>query len=429
MTLTDPNTVFNIANSLALPGWIWLLVWLFLPKQIQHKTRYGGLLLPIILSVMYCASAFVHLSSAEGGFDSLPNVLSLFNDAGATLTGWIHYLAFDLFVGWCIARHTIANNVNRLLVIPCLLFTFVLGPVGLLLYGIIFVCRYIVNIKTQRSVAIDSLWKQVLFGQLSLAMCGLALLLTIAPFLLALSMDTRTILEYNVWWKPIKFALALSVYTLSLSWYSNYLPDSWRSSKLYNGFVIIVVVSIVLEMVWLVYAASIGEASHFNTTHSFLAPTYPVMGTIAVTLTSLSLVVGIGVLRSDSTTLRPITRYSLGYSLIVTFILTIYTASYMAGGPNQAHAVIADAATVVVEKDAIPFMGWLRQVGDLRVAHFFSTHAMHFIPLFGWLLVRLLKDDSAYQLKPKRVALIITSLYSLFVVFTFVQAISGKPFI
>lgn len=430
MNLTEPSTVFNIANTLALPGWLWLIVWLFLPTKLQHQTRYGGLLLPVILSLMYCASALVHLSSANGGFDSLTNVLSLFSDAGATLVGWIHYLAFDLFVGWCLARHGIAHGVNRLLLIPCLLLTFMLGPVGLLLYGILFVSRHIVKINAQRSVATDSLLKQTLFGQLNLAYCGLALLLIIPALALALAMDTRTVLELNVWWKPIKFAFALAVYTLTLSWYSNHLPDSWRSSKRYNGFVVIVIVSIVLEMIWLIYAASLGEASHFNQSHPILAPTYPMMGIIAIILTALSLVVGIGVLRSDHTALRPITRYSLGYGLIATFVLTMITASYMSSAPNQSHAIITSELSTMTNKNPIPFLGWLRQAGDLRVAHFFSTHALHLVPLAGWLISRVISDQSSFQQeKSKLLALMLTGLYSLLVAFTFLQALAGKPFI
>ncbi|MEM7256926.1 MAG: abscisic acid-deficient protein Aba4 family protein [Pseudomonadota bacterium] len=99
MITTDPSSVFQLANSLALVGWLWLTVWLLLPASVQQRTRMGGLVLPVLLALIYAGSMMVHFSSAQGGFDSLSGVMSLFEHPGATLGGWVHYLAFDLFVG------------------------------------------------------------------------------------------------------------------------------------------------------------------------------------------------------------------------------------------------------------------------------------------------------------------------------------------
>ena len=61
-------------------------------------------------------------------------VRALFADDRALLAGWTHYLAFDLFVGSWEVRDAQRVGVHHLLVAPCLLLTFLLGPVGLLLY-------------------------------------------------------------------------------------------------------------------------------------------------------------------------------------------------------------------------------------------------------------------------------------------------------
>jgi hypothetical protein len=69
-------------------------------------------------------------------------------------------------------------------------------------------------------------------------------------------------------------------------------------------------------------------------------------------------------------------------------------------------------------------MGWARDGGDLRVAHFFATHAMHFIPLAGLLAVIALPDRRA------RVVVYAASAgVTAFVIFTFVQALMGQPFL
>jgi membrane protein required for beta-lactamase induction len=53
------------------------------------------------------------------------------------VAGWVHYLAFDLFVGNWMLINGRKHNVSHLALIPCLFFTFMLGPVGLLLYFIV----------------------------------------------------------------------------------------------------------------------------------------------------------------------------------------------------------------------------------------------------------------------------------------------------
>ena len=50
------------------------------------------------------------------------------------LAGWLHYLAFDLFVGSWEVRDSRRVGVHHLLVIPCLFLTLMMGPVGLLAY-------------------------------------------------------------------------------------------------------------------------------------------------------------------------------------------------------------------------------------------------------------------------------------------------------
>ena len=60
--------------------------------------------------------------------------MELFTSPRAVLAGWVHYLAFDLMVGWFIVSNAAKHGLNRYLLIPCLLLTFIFGPMGLLLY-------------------------------------------------------------------------------------------------------------------------------------------------------------------------------------------------------------------------------------------------------------------------------------------------------
>ena len=70
-------------------------------------------------------------------FYSLDGVHLLFQQKSACFGGWVHYCVFDLWAGVWISRDSIERGVPQLLLIPCLLFTMMLGPSGLFLYFLI----------------------------------------------------------------------------------------------------------------------------------------------------------------------------------------------------------------------------------------------------------------------------------------------------
>ena len=49
------------------------------------------------------------------------------------IAGWVHYLAFDLFIGVWIAERLDAERLSRWIQTPILIATFLFGPLGLLL--------------------------------------------------------------------------------------------------------------------------------------------------------------------------------------------------------------------------------------------------------------------------------------------------------
>jgi hypothetical protein len=63
--------------------------------------------------------------------------MELFTNPRLVTAGWIHYLAFDLLAGLFIRNNAQKHGISHWILIPCLLFTFMFGPVGLLLYLLI----------------------------------------------------------------------------------------------------------------------------------------------------------------------------------------------------------------------------------------------------------------------------------------------------
>lgn len=126
-----PETLFQIANPLAMAGWLLLVL---SPLAPRFALPVAGFVLPAVLAAGYAALILAFWWSAEGGFDSLPNVMLLFDNPQIALAGWVHFLAFDLFVGGWEVRTARREGIAHLLVVPCLVLTFLFGPVGLLLF-------------------------------------------------------------------------------------------------------------------------------------------------------------------------------------------------------------------------------------------------------------------------------------------------------
>ena len=129
--MTAPDALFAIANPLALAGWIVLAL---SPLSPRWADRISGFAIPAVLSVGYAALVLAHWSSGTGGFDTLPNVQAQFTNPWIALAGWVHYLAFDLFVGGWEVRTARAENIPHLFVLPCLVLTFLLGPAGFIAF-------------------------------------------------------------------------------------------------------------------------------------------------------------------------------------------------------------------------------------------------------------------------------------------------------
>src|ERR1700680_3778227 len=129
-----PEQVFSVCNLIAICGW---LILIFAGRTQWAAGLVTGAILPLLLAIAYSALILIHWGEAQGGFGSLAGVAALFSNPWLLLAGWIHYLAFDLFVGSWQVRDAREHQLPFLVVIPCLVLTFLFGPAGLLLYFMI----------------------------------------------------------------------------------------------------------------------------------------------------------------------------------------------------------------------------------------------------------------------------------------------------
>jgi hypothetical protein len=125
-----PETLFSASGKLAMAGWALLV---FAPRW-RWSQRIASMLIPLTLAIVYVVLIVLYFAKSPGGFGTLAQVAQLFQNPWLLLAGWIHYLAFDLSLGAWQARQAQRLGISHFLVVPCLLLTFLFGPVGLLVF-------------------------------------------------------------------------------------------------------------------------------------------------------------------------------------------------------------------------------------------------------------------------------------------------------
>jgi hypothetical protein len=134
------ETIFSIANA-------WpVLFWLLLALGPRNETTARIVLFGGIAPLALCYAVLLPLimtgtvdpigppGAGSPNFTELSGIMAIFQSKGGATVGWIHYLAFDLFVGLWIARNADRHGYARWLQVPILFFTLMAGPLGLVLY-------------------------------------------------------------------------------------------------------------------------------------------------------------------------------------------------------------------------------------------------------------------------------------------------------
>lgn len=249
-----------------------------------------------------------------------------------------------------------------------------------------------------------------------LATAALVFLLATIPMLFAAAIDTRTVNDLNIWIKPTKFLLSLALYYATLAWFSAYLEPRFAAGAAWRRLTTLAIGVGALEMTWLVTAAVIGVPSHFNRAGIWNIA-YALAGIGATLLLLVAAVQAVRIGRSSVLRLAPAFRLSIVLGGLVTLIATLVVAGFLARG--QGHWV----GTAASDAAGLPLLGWSRTGGDLRVSHFFATHAMQVLPLIGFAVTRWRARTPTLWVWAATLA------YLALVAFSFVQALLGRPFL
>lgn len=128
--------IFNIYNTGILIFWLFILVF---PKSklTQKMTNFPWIPLVIAFGYIYFLGTSDSIFSVD--FSSLSGLTEMFQNSNprGVAAGWLHYLAFDFWVGCWILRDSQKKGVKHAFIIFPMLFTFMLGPVGVIIYTLV----------------------------------------------------------------------------------------------------------------------------------------------------------------------------------------------------------------------------------------------------------------------------------------------------
>ncbi|WP_418320349.1 abscisic acid-deficient protein Aba4 family protein [Piscinibacter sakaiensis] len=136
LSLLAPEQIFGAAGTLAAIAWLALIASPFKAPWSARVRWLAGRLVPLLLALVYVALFAVH-GFGDGGYDSLAAVQRLLARPELLTAAWLHFLAFDLFVGSWIAERGGQIGLPHWLIVPLLVTTFWFGPAGLLAYAVV----------------------------------------------------------------------------------------------------------------------------------------------------------------------------------------------------------------------------------------------------------------------------------------------------
>ena len=141
------ETIFNIFNSGILLFWILLLV---LPKKVFTQKVIAFPWVPLAFAIGYAYFLSFTTGTLSADFSSLSSLTEMFQNSNprGVAAGWLHYLAFDFWVGCWMLKNSQEKGVKHLWMIMPLIFTFMLGPVGIILYTLVLLSQKKLITKT-----------------------------------------------------------------------------------------------------------------------------------------------------------------------------------------------------------------------------------------------------------------------------------------
>jgi hypothetical protein len=241
--------------------------------------------------------------------------------------------------------------------------------------------------------------------------------------------DGRLVTGAPVWYKPLKFALSLTINSFTLLWLLQFVQGRNRWVAIAAN---TVAIASLIELAIITGQALRGVGSHFNVATPLDGILFGMMGLFVNFLWAGMLIVAVLLMRQRFQ--QPVFAWALRLGMVITLTSSIITGYMMTSAPGiqdeTGRTIYAGSHSVGVQDggEGLPFLGWSTEGGDLRPPHFFGLHAIQVLALLGGVLAL----GRWPQLRNGHLVALIWSAavgYGGFVVLATWQALRGEPLI
>ena len=127
------ETVFSLSFLLVAPFWVLMI---FVPHWSWTRRIVGSAWIVAPAALLYTVLVLPRVTEIfpELAQPTLAGVRTLLGAPDGATIGWVHFLAFDVFVARWAYLDSRARSLSAWLMAPVLFLTLMLGPMGLLVY-------------------------------------------------------------------------------------------------------------------------------------------------------------------------------------------------------------------------------------------------------------------------------------------------------
>ncbi len=254
----------------------------------------------------------------------------------------------------------------------------------------------------------------------SLFLCGAVHALLVPIFVILAQFDARMVLGSNVWIKPMKFGISVSIYAFTLAWIVSLFqraivqtagPDPltrrlrrlglWISIMMYG------------EILFVTLQAARGVRSHFNHDSPLDDAIYSIMGLMILANTILVVVFFLPAFQHRfSGRLTPALRLGIQTGVVIFLIGSVFGG--IMSGLDRHTIGGADGGA------GIPVLNWSTRFGDVRMVHALGLHALQVLPIVGWWV-------SEKAAPTRTIVAVSAAAYAALFLFSSVLTLAGRP--
>ncbi len=449
--------LFRLSNLLVLPIWGLMIL---LPRWRWTQRIMRSPWVSAAPALLYVALVVPRLGTIWPAVTkpTLAGIAPLLGSPEGATIAWVHFLAFDLFIGRWIYLDSRERRVSALLMAPILFFTLMLGPLGFLTYLMVRAVamtretgKGATHLAVARDLGVKPMSGEAKLGladgnsggtplhrawttNRSLTVLGVTMVVVFLATVAGILLDHRIITGAPAWLKPAKFALSVSVYCFTFVWLLGFVKTWPRLARFAAN---LTVVSFIVEMTVILTQAARGTTSHFNLTTPLNAFLWLTMGGFIVVVWMMNLLLAI-LLIAERIPDRPF-AWSLRLGLLISLVGMASGFFMVRPTPEQRQNIAIGGSPRVAGAHSVgtadggpglPVVGWSTVGGDLRVGHFIGIHAMQLLPFFGWWIARRRKAVSHFkEIHRLDFVVIAGSAYLGLVVLLVWQALRGQSVI